>query len=64
MAAVVYAFATYPKPKDEEKRDEVIATYFAGVFTRRPEYRPVLEDFTAQNPWFFPPSIVPESLKR
>jgi hypothetical protein len=52
MAAVVYAFATYPK--NEAKRDEVIATFFAGVLTRRPEYRPLLEDFNAKNPWFFP----------
>jgi hypothetical protein len=52
MAAVVYAHATYPK--DEAKRDEVIATFFAGVLTRRPEYRPALENFTVQNPWFIP----------
>ncbi|HEX4495295.1 MAG TPA: hypothetical protein VIE43_06470 [Thermoanaerobaculia bacterium] len=57
MAAVVYALATYPKPSDEAKRDEVIATFFGRVFTQRPEYRPVLEDFTAKNPWFFPAAL-------
>lgn len=51
-AVIVYAFTTYPK--DEAKRDEVIATYFADVLMKRPEYRPVLDAFASDNPWFTP----------
>jgi hypothetical protein len=52
MAAVVYAFATFPENK--ERRDEVLATYFADVLMQRPEYRPELDAFASRNPWFTP----------
>jgi hypothetical protein len=49
---VLYAFTAYPE--DEEKRDEVIATQFAETLMKRPETRPMLDGFAAENPWFLP----------
>jgi hypothetical protein len=49
---VVYAHTAYPK--DEPKRDELLATYLTELLTKMPETRPTLDKFAADNPWFLP----------